>query len=291
MALMQSSIYQKAEFRDAVRALRDYCARHEISPSCFILCGYPKSGNTLTRFVYHNLIRVTNGAATRTVTYTELNAANPNRGFPEGFAAAGFKIPAGIDHRGFPMMLHSHQGWDPEWREVGPTLFVHRDPLDTLIGSWYATVAFPKESGEGKPIDEFVLHYLPAWMAQYAATCANADVVLSYERIMADDRAVFAEAFGRLGVRYAGPALASAVAMSRFESIRAMEDRHGERHGHRADPEHNRRFGLTPWRDEAGVRFTRSGKSGQWREELRPETVARARAMLDAEGLSHLLPQ
>jgi hypothetical protein len=281
----QSSIYQQREFRDAVQALRDYCAHHAISPSCFILCGYPKSGNTLTRFVYHNLIRVTNGAATRTVTYTELNAVNPNRGFPDGFAAAGFKGPAGIDHRGFPLMLHSHQGWAPAWREVGPTLYVHRDPLDTLIGSWYATVAFPQGGIERQPIDDFVLHYLPAWIAQYAVTSANADVVLSYEQMMADDRTVFADAFSRLGVRFDEAALTRAVEMSRFERIREMEDRHGERHGHRADPEHNRRFGLTPWRD--GVRFTRSGESGQWRKELRTDTVARARAMLEAAGLSH----
>jgi hypothetical protein len=103
---------------------------------------------------------------------------------------------------------------------------------------------------------------------------------------MADDRTVFADAFSRLGVRFDEAALTRAVEMSRFERIREMEDRHGERHGHRADPEHNRRFGLTPWRD--GVRFTRSGESGQWRKELRPGTVARARAMLEAAGLSHL---
>jgi hypothetical protein len=283
------SIYRSAEFRTAVAALRTFCASHGMAPSCIILTGYPKSGNTLARFVYHNLINVRNGGATQTLTYTQLNAANPNQGFPDELATVGFREPSGIDHRGFPLMLHGHQAWSGEWREIGSTLLVHRDPLDSLIGSWYANVDFPAHLTEREDIDTFVLRNLPAWVALYARTVEAADVVLTYEAMTRNPHAAFGDAFARLGVRCTAAELARAVDMSTFDRIREMEDRYGQRHGHRSNPEHNRRFGLAPWRDDDNVRFTRSGKSGQWRWELKPDTVARARDMLASHGLGTLL--
>jgi hypothetical protein len=278
-----------ADLRIALTALRSYCAGHGLGASCIILCGYPKSGNTLARFVYHNLIRVRNGGAGETLTYTQLNAACPNGGFPTGLAAAGFLPPVGIDHRGFPLMLHGHQPWSPAWREIGKTLFVHRDPLDALIGGWYATVDFPAQPADREPIDAFVLRNLPRWIEMQVTSAGRADAVLRYETVMRDAMVAFAEAFAILGIPHSASELAQAVAMSRFDRIRAMEDRHGQRHGHRADPEHRRTAGLPPWRDDPAVRFTRSGASGQWRRELLPDTIARARAMLDSYGLARLL--
>ena len=283
------SIYDDTRYAAAIAAMRAFAADNHSATACIILCGYPKSGNTLTRFVYHNLIRTANGAAAETLTYTQLNAANPNHGFPRGLIDGGFKAPAGIDHRGFAPLLHGHHAWSPEWREVGSTLFVYRDPLDALIGTWYATVDFPMHSDSREPIDEFVLRNLPGWIDLYARSIDGADAVLRYEAIMQEDATEFSGAFTRLGVQFSPSILTRAVEMSRFERIREMEDRHGERHGHRANAAHNQRFGLPGWRDEATVRFTRSGKSGQWHWELRPRTVDRARAILDAAGLSGLL--
>lgn len=283
------SIFDDAKFAAAIAAMRAFAGENRSASDCIIVCGYPKSGNTLTRFVYHNLIRVTNGTATETLTYSELNAANPNHGFPQSLIDAGFKTPVGIDHRGFALLFHAHAAWSPEWREVGPTLFVYRDPLDALIGTWYATVDFPVEGDNREPIDAFVLRNLPRWIDMYTRSAGGADAVLRYEAVMQDDEGEFARAFTQLGIRFDPSALKRAVEMSRFDRIREMEDRHGQQHGHRANAEHNRRFGLPGWRDEASVRFTRSGKSAQWRWELQPQTIDQARAILDAEGLSGLL--
>src|SRR6185503_5082681 len=194
-------------------------------------------------------------------------------------------------HRGFPLMLHGHQPWSAEWREIGRTLFVHRDPLDALIGCWYATVDFPVQTVDREPIDAFVLRNLPRWIEMQVETADRADAVLRYETVMRDATAAFAAAFAALEIAHSAAELAQAVAMSRFDRISAMEDRHGQRHGHRADPEHRCAAGLPPWRDDPAVRFTRSGVSGQWRRELRPDTVAQARALLDSHGLCDLLTE
>src|SRR5690349_2627722 len=150
------SIYDDTRYRTAITAMRTFAADNHSARACIILCGHPKSGNTLIRFVYHNLIRTTNCAAAETLTYTQLNAAIPNDGFPHILSDAGFRAPVGSDHRGFALLLHGHHAWSPEWREVGLTLFVYHDPLDTLIGTWYATVEFPLHSGNREPIDDYV---------------------------------------------------------------------------------------------------------------------------------------
>src|SRR2546423_5333056 len=93
-----SSIYRRPEYLDAVAALRAWCASNGLQQRCLILCGYPKSGNTLIRFVYHHLIRWTNGEATETLTYTALNAANPNNDFPDGLVSKGFTAQERLSH-------------------------------------------------------------------------------------------------------------------------------------------------------------------------------------------------
>lgn len=277
------------KFRDALGTLRAWSARHAADAECIVLCGYPKSGNTLTRFVYHNLIAATNDGATETLSYTALNEANPNVSFPDRLAQDGFIAPKGIDHRGFPLLLHSHGTWTPRWREAGRALLVVRDPLDTLIGHWYTNVVFPVVPIARVEVDAFVLQSLPDWIRRHCINAEHADVVLSYADLMDAPAATYGPAFAALGVRFESQLLERATAMSRIERIREMEDRLGQRHGHRSDAERNQRFGIASWRAEQDVRFTRSGEQGQWQALLAAGTIERAREMLASEGLEDLL--
>ena len=111
------AIYDTRPFLDGVAAARAYCAAHDMGNTPVILCGHPRSGNTLVRFIFHNWIRAANSDARQTLSYSELNRANPNAGFPDGLAAFGFIEPQGIDHRGFPLMLHGHASWSRRWRD------------------------------------------------------------------------------------------------------------------------------------------------------------------------------
>jgi hypothetical protein len=276
-------------YREALAALRAWSIRHAVDAPCIILCGFPKSGNTLTRFVYHNLIAATNEGATQTLSYIALNEANPNVAFPERLAERGFIAPRGLDHRGFPILLHSHGTWTPEWPEAGRTLLVVRDPLDALIGHWYTNVVFPVVPASHLDVDRFVLENLPEWIRRHRINAAHADAVLHYADLMRAPAPTFARAFLALDVRLDPKRLEQATEMSRIERIREMEDLLGQRHGHRSDPERNRRFGIAAWRDEGDVRFTRSGQHAQWRTALTAETIAHAWEMLAAEDLTGLL--
>jgi hypothetical protein len=73
--------------------------------------------------------------------------------------------------------------------------------------------------------------------------------------------------------------------MSSFEAVRAMEDAHGEQHGHLADPVFKTIFKLGDWKAEPDIRFTRSGSTRQWENELKPATIAAAREFLLQQNL------
>jgi hypothetical protein len=272
-------------FREAVARMQLYCLRHDMPTRPIILTGYPKSGNTLTRLVYYNLVAATKTGATETMTYTRLNRIDPNHTFPFGLLWEGFVEPANFDLSGFPLLLVTHQRWEPFWDEVGDVLFIERHPLDSLIGHWHNSVAFPEEPAEHIDIDAFVLHELPDWIGLYRTNKPHAKAQLRYEAMIADAQRAFGSAFRALGVPFASEQLKRAVAMTSFNKVRAMEDAHGEHHGHVADPIRRKRVGDRAWKHAPGVRFTRSGQIGQWRDALKPETIERATAVLREAGL------
>jgi hypothetical protein len=280
-----SSLPQSPQLARSLEALRAYCIRESLDDTCVILCGFPKSGNTWFRFVYHNLIRVVNGGAVETLTYRQLNAANPNGGFPDGLASQGFLAPEGIDHHGFPLLLHGHAPWQPWWRKIGPVIYIHRNPLDCLIGLWYASQVFPVDVAQPQPVEAFVLQHLPQWISHHRVNVAAADVVVRYENLRHDDLGAFGAALAAVGLCTAPADCAKAVTMSRFQAIRRMEDEHGERLGHRVDAQRRARHGLAAWKNEPSVRFTRSGEVGQWRGALSRVAVDSAVRLLEEAGL------
>ena len=272
-------------FQEAVAEMRRYCERHGMPPRPFVLAGYPKCGNTLTRLVYHNLIAVANTGATETMTYTRLNHVNPNHSFPGKLALEGFREPAEFDHAGFPLMLHSHNSWEPFWDEIGDLLFIERHPLDSLIGYWYTLVRFPEQPRERIGLDDFVLRELPDWIERYRGNRARAKATLRYEDVMADPDRAFATAFRALGISFQADHLSRAVAMSAFDNVRAMEDSFAEHHGHATDPAFRVVYDNDAWKSDPRIRFTRSGKTGQWRTELQATTLTRAAQLLRENGM------
>jgi hypothetical protein len=107
---------------------------------------------------------------------------------------------------------------------------------------------------------------------------------------MRDPLAHYEAAFRALGISFESENLASAARMTSFDEVRRMEDRHREWHGHRADPAFRRRYRLNEWRRDPEVRFARSGKIGQWIDELHPTTVDAVIARLAEAGLDHIMP-
>jgi len=232
------------------------------------------------------MIAVAKSGATETMTYTRLNRVAPNHSFPNGMIQNGFVEPLDFDNSGFPLLFATHDQWEPFWDDIGDVLFVERHPLDALIGHWYNIIAFPEIPHECIDIDAFVSRELPDWIDRYQISRPRAKAHLRYEDAVSDPQRAFGSAFRALGVPFAAAQLQQAVAMTSFDKVRAMEDANGEHHGHVSDPIRMMSVGDRPWKREPGVRFTRSGRVGQWRHELTEETIEQGVAILVAAGLT-----
>jgi len=263
-----------AEFRTAYEKYKAYVASNGLTEKAVILCGFPKSGNTWLRFIYQNLVMLTHDAKiTETLTYTKLNASQPNCDFPYALMRGEFCEPVSFDNSGFPMLFHSHGVPQPFWHEMGSVVFVYRNPLDTLLSTWYATVHFVPEARGTISMDDFVIQRLDEWCAIYLAGSKVADVNISYEEARANPETLIPNTFSRLEIDFDEALLRRAIEMSSLDSIRRMEDKYDQRHGHRVPNPKLGRPQPTPWVNEPDVRFCRSGESGQWRKGLKPETV------------------
>ena len=271
---------------DALSRYRRYATKNAMPERALILCGFPKSGNTWLRFVYQHLIAVSlDSSFNETLTYTRLNSTQPNSDFPYALTRGEFTEPVNFNHTGFRMMFHSHGTAAPEWTEFGDIALVYRNPLDTLLSTWHATVQFVAETRDSVPVDTFVLQRLPEWCAMFCGNSAVAVTSIAYEAARAAPYQVIPAAFREWGIEFDEKNLEKAIALSDFSAVRRMEDATGQHHGHRTPNPELDRPQPTPWADEPGVRFTRSGESGQWRTALSPETVAQAAAILGENGI------
>ena len=99
----------------------------KITETKILLFGHPKSGNTWVRFLiynYHCLLLDPNKQST--LSYNELNTLQKNvmdRGHT-------FSIPDN-----FPCIYRTHKIYKKSYDLFDYRIFVHRNPLDTLISS------------------------------------------------------------------------------------------------------------------------------------------------------------
>jgi hypothetical protein len=264
-------------FRSAYAQYTSY-QKESGSGHALILCGYPKSGNTWLRLLYHNLINVTLNDACDTLTYSRLNEVQNNMFFPTEFASGKFTRPDGFSHGRFPIMFHSHVPWTPLWNAFGKVLFVYRNPLDTMVSMWYATVHFRKDQRGVISIDDFAKANIVPWMQSFTMNMRGADVTIAYEDMRRSPRDVFGDGFDRLGISFEPSALERAIDLSTFSSVRTMEEVHNERHGHQKPGN---------WFEEDNIRFTRSGKTGQWKSALSSDTIDFCLEALADGGIDH----
>jgi len=173
-----------------------------------------------------------------------------------------------------------------------PILLLHRNPIDTAV-SWFHQVTGrdfapgtlkhlqrlgPLALGGRLPprsIDRFVLHptygvekvcrFNRAWIDHVAAR--EDSLIVTYEALRADPRAGFARVLAFLGRPPEG--IEALVEAASFENMRARET---------ARPPRRLAF-LRPDPADEGARKVRRGRVGGYADELRPETVAAARAI------------
>lgn len=265
---MRKDLLERARLK-AVRLVRRLRPRFGLRPSDVLLPSFPKSGNTWVRFIWANLVALRE---------LDGDTVDFHRLVRELGAEYDVHRYGSVDFESLPRLVKTHLPY--EERRFGPyrTLHLYRHPGDVMVSYWH----YLRKRRGGAPGPEdwgaFVRDEqvgVPAWCRHAASWRAAADVTVAYEELRADTRATMARALGELGVEpLERPTLEEAVERSRFERVRRLEEERGFPDDDEADEDY---------------RFTRSGRSGEWRAVFAAPEAEYLRRRVEEHGLGDLV--
>ncbi len=237
-----------------------------------LLMGPPKSGNTFFRFVYVNLIRISNNRAAGPISYEELNRMQPHDTL---YTDLGLTLPS-MEFGQMPVLYSAHIRWYRPFNELFSTVFIFRNPLDTGISDWHYSINARRERRGEISLDDHVVRMTHLWSYYFAASFGNSHHFVRYEDITSRSSETFGMLFQALRIPFSQKDLERALKISDLRTIRAMEDATGQYHGMATKDQ---------WIKEPGNRFARSGRVGQWKERLDPRTVKEVFRIVESYGI------
>jgi len=226
-----------------------------------LMYGYPKSGNTWLRFLlynYRNLLL--NPEETKTISYDRLNQLQ-NNVMDKGTTFS--------TENNFPIFYRTHKIYKKPYNLFSPKIFIHRNPLDTLISAYYfyknREVPFSDDPFEirEKLIDiDFYVHYkINGWIKFYKTSLKHADIVMNYSKMKINCVKELSELICFLDWDFNEKLIKKAVEFSSFNKVKKMGEEKGQKYGN------------GPKDGTFKGEFTRSGEEGQFRDELKKETI------------------
>ncbi len=223
--------------------------------------GYPKSGNTWTRFLIYNYRNLLiNSNEEHTVSYERLNTLQNN------IMDRGTTF---LPQNDFPFVYRTHKQYNKSYDLFDKRIFIHRNPLDTLISSYYfykdRKVPFLDDSLNIREklhdIDFYVLYKINSWISFYKISIKHADFVINYTEMKQDTKLVFSELIKFLNWDFDEKLVQKAINISSYKKIKLMGTKS------------NQMYGNGPKDGSFNGEFTRSGKESQFYNELKEETI------------------
>lgn len=218
-----------------------------IRPSDVFLVAYPKSGTTWLGFMLANVINA---------AQEELNLRNAWDIVPDiNGSYFGDGNLDRYEHLSDPRFFLVHSPYDPALKRV---VYIMRDPRDVMVSYYhYKRATVPNWN---LPLSNFLLQrqqwpcswedHVRGWLEHQRN---GQFIVVRYEEMHRDATSVLQRVLGHSGASFLSSDIDRALAMSKFERMRALEET----------------FGVEGTK-YAGERFVRKGQIGAWRNELGP---------------------
>lgn len=247
--------------------------RKEDMQGPILLFGYVKSGNTWTRFLLYNYLNIRDNGAEETLSYQELNDWQN--------LMIHQRVDLGQLSYTSPPVFSTHHGYHASFAAFDKLVYIYRNPLDTLISSYFFYANRNKSvyskylQEELKDIDFYVKYYTERWIRHAKGGLEHADVALSYERLKRDtyqEVRPFIALFEADGI-VDEETLRQSIAFSDFKNIKKMGREKKQEEGMGRD-------------NKVKTEFTRSGATAQYEQYLRPETIAAVQEKVAAAGLN-----
>ena len=231
--------------------------------SKILLSGYPKSGNTWLRFMIFNYLELLdNKELNETISFNFLNQIQSN--VLEKGLEMKYKKNELIFYR-------THSPYSRCYKLFDVLIFIHRNPLDTLISAYYYYLnreipfySFPKKlRNKLTNIDFFVLYNFKKWLIYYNKSVSVADIIVNYSDLKSDPFSQMKKIFIKLKLPLKVELIKKTVKLSSFKNIKDMASKLNQLNG-MASKEGESNF--------KGI-FVRSGEELQYKNELNAETV------------------
>ena len=227
-----------------------------------LMYGYPKSGNTWLRFLLYNYLNLLlNHEETKTISYKRLNALQNN------IMDRGTTFSA---EKGFPLFYRTHTPpYKVSFTFFDKKIFIHRNPLDTLISSYYffkdREVPFSDDPRNIRDklhnVDFYITYKIDEWIRFFNTSVKCADIVMNYSNIKLDAEKELTELINFLEWNLDTKLIEKSVRFSSFNEVKKM------------GRERMQKYGNGPKDGRFKGEFTRSGKEGQFYNELKKETI------------------
>ncbi len=226
-----------------------------------LMYGYPKSGNTWLRFLlynYRNLLL--DHTEAETISYNRLNILQNN------IMDRGTTF---LPEKGFPLFYRTHKIYKKPYNLFKKKIFIHRNPLDTLISSYYfykdREVPFlddPENIREKlHDIDFYVAYKIDFWIKFYNISIKHADFIINYTALKQDSETSFIKLLEFLDWDVDKELSRKSIEFSSFKKIKKM----GEKK--------NQKYGNGPKDGKFKGEFARSGEESQFKYELKEATI------------------
>lgn len=226
-----------------------------------LMYGYPKSGNTWLRFLLYNYRNLLiNPEETHTISFDRLNSLQNN------VMDRGTTFDA---EEGFPLFYRTHKIVKKPYNLFDKKIFIHRNPLDTLISAYHfyknREIPFSDDPKELRPklqdIDFYVSYKINIWIDFYRVSIKHADYIMNYSKMKINCMKELSELICFLNWDFNEKLIKKSVEFSSFDKVKKM----GE--------EKDQKYGNGPKDGTFKAEFTRSGEEGQFRDELKKETI------------------
>jgi len=230
-----------------------------------ILTSFPKSGNTWIRFFICNIISLKEWDR-RTVTFEILNDTMPELGVSN--------LLRRWPHDSVPRIVKTHKRSWPLIFSGNRSILLVRDPRDVMV-SYYQYKRGKEEICENLEFSEFIRNPrvgLESWCRHYESWKSKSDIIIFYEDLKENDIREFSRMLKKLSISIQDGIIEEATRRSRFEEVSKIEDNFGT--GKKG----------SDFKDDQ--KFTRKGKTGEWRQYFGSDDVKYYDSLMNEYSIS-----
>ena len=226
-----------------------------------LLYGYPKSGNTWLRLLLYNYMTlILKKNIYDTISFDRLNELQNN---------ILDRSHTFIPEEGYPLFYRTHRSYMRSYDLFDKKIFIHRNPLDTLISSYYfyknRDISFLGEPEHVRQqlhnINFYVKYKIKSWIHFYFDSLERADLVINYSDLRNDCKHTLQQLLFFLEWKIDSKKTKQAVVLSSIDNVRKM------------GLKYNQGYGNGPKDGSFKGKFLRSGQEGQFHQELDKQTI------------------